>query len=59
MRLVLSQTESARYLTGDPEAWRIEEALLSWATDAGIEEPVVVVLHTGENAFVFTLGGDV
>jgi hypothetical protein len=58
MRVTLSSADSTRYLTGDPEAWRIEEAILSWAQGEAIVEPVVVTLASGENVFAFCLDGE-
>jgi hypothetical protein len=59
MRLTLSPEQSQRWASGDPEAWQVEEEILTWADAQQITEPVVVVTATGQVAFAFTVGGDV
>jgi hypothetical protein len=60
MRLTLSQADTVRYLTGDPEAHNIEEALLTWAQAADIREPIVVASADGQTLFAFAVDrGDV
>ena len=53
MRITLSQADSTRWASSPAAAWQVEEIVLEWAVDAQIEEPVVVVLASGENAFAF------
>jgi hypothetical protein len=60
MRLVLSQTDSARWQSGGQPQWDIEEALLTWAQAEEIREPIVVASADGQALFGFTVdGGDV
>ena len=53
MRIVLSNRDSARYRTGDPEATRIETRIMEWAVAHQVREAIVVVLDTDELAFGF------
>ena len=58
MRLVLSHADSVRWASSPADAWQVEETILQWAVDTNVDEPVVVVLASGENAFAFCVGGD-
>lgn len=55
MRLTLSAADSQRWASSPEDAWQVEEAVLTWATDAGIEEPIVVVTTEGKALFGFTV----
>jgi hypothetical protein len=57
MRITLSPTDSTRWLSGDPEAWLVEEGILEWAESQRpiLTEPVVVALADGRTAFAFTV----
>ena len=55
MRITLSPTDSARWLSGDPETSQVEDAYLALAVAQGITEPVVVALADGTVAFAFTV----
>ena len=57
MRIRLSAADSRRWASSPEEAYAVEETVLQWAADAHIEDPVVVLLHTGVLAFAFTVDG--
>jgi hypothetical protein len=57
MRILLSATDSARWLSGGPETALVEAAVRAWAQDHADGEPVVVALHDGRTAFAWTVGG--
>lgn len=55
MRLTLSPADTRRWLQGDPDALAVEQDILRWARQEGINEAVVVVTASGLRAFAFRL----
>ena len=51
MKIILTPEESARWEEGERAGWRPEEDILERLDRQNINEPVVVVLGTGETAF--------
>jgi hypothetical protein len=55
MRITLSPADTRRWLQGDPDALAVEQEMLRWARQEGIDEAVVVVTASGLLAFAFRL----
>jgi|RhiMethySRZTD1v2_1073278.scaffolds.fasta_scaffold2937733_2 hypothetical protein len=57
-RMKLTEDQSKRWQSGDPDALDIEMAMKRRAEDEGLIGTVVVALADGRTAFAFRVGGE-